>query len=153
MVSIGAVFYLLGSVPNSPTGCSLMLISLTGQAGCGNVTVSTSGFLISPTQPIGQNIINTIGALFTSESFLLTLGIGVISSLLLGGVSFAVIFIIPLFILAIFMNVIVLPATFVISGANGTGLTGDPFTDLMIGLLFNIFMLIGIISFIRGGQM
>lgn len=123
MLGVSIVMYFMGYT--SP------FVELMGQVG---------------TESVSWNlVINGIFAIFTNPTFLATIGIASISSLLfLGGSSQSVLFIIPIIILIAFADFFVLPTSFLLQA-------GVPEAFKFIANTFlNMSLMLTIIEFVTG---
>lgn len=124
LFSISAIFYLMGYQP-------IIFTTLAGEVGTD--------------QPIAQTLINNFFNIFSNPLFLTALGITAVASFLLSSANFSVFFIVPIIMLSVFANIFILPSSYLF----------DPnlpdFLKLFIGIFFNLFMMMAVINFIRGG--
>jgi len=91
-----------------------------------------------------EALLNTFANIFTNPIFLAALGVSAVASFLTGG-GFAVIYLFPILMLTAFLNIFVLPTDFIFNA-------GLPFElRLMIMGILNLFLILSIIEFIRGG--
>ncbi len=101
---------------------------------------------VGTSESVAQSIINGIFSIFTNPAFLLAIGITAVAGFLLGGSGFSVVFIVPLFMLMIIANMFILPTSFFFDA------TLDPLTKNIIGIMINLFLVLTIIGFVRGGE-
>jgi hypothetical protein len=93
-----------------------------------------------------NSIINMIYSIFTNPAFLLILIGSMVTGFLLSGSNFSVIYIIPIFILLVVVNLFVFPTSFLFDEALPV------LMKVVIGMLFNIFLILSVVEFIRGGE-
>lgn len=125
LFGIGIAFYFAGYQP-------LILTTLGGQVGT--------------TTPIATTLINNLYAIFTNPLFLSALGISAVTSFVLGGGAFSVVFLIPLIMISVFANIFILPSSYLFDA------TLPPEMVLIIGVFFNLFLMLTILEFVRGGS-
>ncbi len=97
----------------------------------------------------GEALFNGIIAVIANPLVIVPLALTAFVGILTGG-SFGLIYIIPILILSLLINIFVLPAGFFISSLATSGL---PFQlGYVIIMFFNTFMMMSIIGFIRGSE-
>lgn len=91
-------------------------------------------------------VVNSIVSSLSNPSVLIAIPIAIITSLVLGG-SFALMFVIPLLIGMVLINMFLFPTQLVL------GMGGMPWElNLIIGGFLNLLLVLTIISFVRGGD-
>jgi hypothetical protein len=105
-----------------------------------------SSYNPSDVQPIDYSVafFKALVDAMTNPAFLLSLGVGAVASVFLQG--FSVMFLIPLLLLTIFMNLVVFPISFIFDP------TLPDIIKLPITLFYNILLFMAILSFVRGGN-
>lgn len=93
---------------------------------------------------IGEAFINSLGDIFSNPTLLAILGVSAVASFLLGGASFSAVYIIPLFILGVLANVFVIPSAFFFDNSLG-------FIGTVLGLIMNLWLMLAIVNFMKGG--
>lgn len=126
LFGVSIVFYLIGYQP--------MMLQILGE------NVGTN-------EPIAQDVLNKLFSIFTNEIFLSVLAVTAVSSFLLGGSNYSVAFIFPILLFSIFANIFVLPSSYLFDP------TLPPLLRTFIGIFFNLFLMLAIINFVRGGEM
>ena len=93
---------------------------------------------------IAEAILNSLLAIFTNPIFLAGLGISAVASFITGG-SYSVMYLFPIVMLVAFANYFVLPTSFILQADFPLEL------KLIINTFLNLFMVLAIIEFVRGG--
>ena len=101
---------------------------------------------VGTTTPIANVLINSLYAIFTNPLFLAAIGVSAVTTFLLGGGAFSVFFIIPLIMISLFANIFIIPSSFLFDQ------TLPPEMQLIIAVFFNLFLMLTILEFVRGGS-
>jgi len=93
-----------------------------------------------------RGLINLFFSIFQNEAFLLVLAGSLVTAFLLGGSNFSLVYLVPIFLLLMVTNIFVFPTSFLFDSA-------IPFLmRVIIGMLFNVFLLLVVVEFIKGGE-
>jgi len=91
-----------------------------------------------------EALLNTFVSIFTNPVFLAALGVSAIASFITGG-GFGIIYLFPILMLTAFLNIFVLPTDFIFNAGMPLELR------LIIMGILNLFLVLSIVEFIRGG--
>lgn len=94
---------------------------------------------------IGQSFVNTLANTFTDPTFLTLIGFATVAGFLQSGSSFSAVFLVPMFFIIAFANMLILPSSFLFDPT-----IGNNFVRIGIGVFMNIFLLLALLNFIQG---
>ena len=127
LVAVSLMFYLLGADDPSFQSPFLALISSLGSD-----------------SPATGTLMAQMISIFTDPVFLGLIGVATVSTFLLSGSSTLPI-IFPIFLIVVVVNFFILPINFIFSASY------DPTLKIMFGGILNMFLILGMVSFVRSG--
>ena len=136
LFGISVVFYLMGY---APAGVQ-MISAFASSTGVDLATGQT-------TADFGATVLNTLLGIFTNPVFLISVGLASVASFLGGGNNFSVMYLIPIIILVAFANLFLMPS------AVFYDVTLPVEMRLILAVFFNLWLVLAIIGFVRGGEL
>jgi hypothetical protein len=148
-MSVGLDVYIWGILGMSIA--FLLLANITGTSGYGTIATqiqqcSTEGICLLGNN-FGEALMNGIIKFVTNPAFLIPLAATAFVSFLIGG-SFGLIYIIPILLLSLILNIFIIPTGFFVNDLGVLGL--PPFIKFVLAAFWNVFLMLAILGFIRG---